>query len=404
MIKYSYQAKDKDGKTYTGFHEANNRIELYSKIREEGGSVLSVKELKGSIDLDTIIASIFGGVKTHDKILLARNLGSMIKAGLAVTRALAVMEKQTKNKILAALLSDLSNDVSKGETLSDSMKKRPHVFSQLFVSMVKAGEESGNLADSLEIVASQLEKSYTLVKKVRGALIYPTVILFAMVVIAILMLIYMVPTLTATFSGIGIDLPLSTKIIIYVSDFLVKHTFIVVSGLIGIITLIIMFFRTTTGHKTLDLLTIKLPAIGTITKEIQSARTARTLSSLLSAGVDVVVAIGVTIDVVQNTYYKKVLEEIRVAIQKGELMSGIFEKNDDLYPPFVGEMVAVGEETGKISGMLLEVADYYEKEVDEATKDLSTIIEPVLMIIIGLGVGIFAVSMLAPTYSMVNYI
>jgi len=404
MIKYSYQAKDKDGKTYVGFHEANNRIELYSHIREEGGSVLSVKELKGSLDLDSIISSIFGGVKTHDKILLARNLGSMIKAGLALTRALAVMEKQTKNKVLAALLRDLSNDVSKGQTLSDSMKKRPHVFSQLFVSMVKAGEESGNLADSLEIVASQLDKSYTLVKKVRGALIYPAVILFAMVIIAILMLIYMVPTLTATFSGMGVVLPLSTRIIIFVSDFLVKHTVVVVGGLVGLIAFSITFFKTVVGKKVLDILTIKLPAIGQITKEIQSARTARTLSSLLSAGVDVIVAMGVTIDVVQNSYYKKVLEEVRVAIQKGEPMSTVFEKNDKLYPPFVGEMVAVGEETGKISEMLLGVADYYEKEVDEATKDLSTIIEPVLMIIIGLGVGIFAVSMLAPTYSLVNYI
>ncbi|MFZ2770088.1 MAG: type II secretion system F family protein [Minisyncoccia bacterium] len=404
MIKYSYQAKDKDGKTYVGFHYANNRIELYAHIREEGGSVLSVTELKGGFDLDSIIASIFGGVKTHDKILLARNLGSMIKAGLAVTRALAVMEKQTKNKILAALLRDLANDVSKGETLSDSMKKRPHIFSQLFVSMVKAGEESGNLADSLEIVASQLDKSYTLVKKIRGALIYPAVILSAMIIIAILMLIYMVPTLTSTFKGMGVTLPLSTRIIIYMSDFLVKHTFLVIAGIIGLIAFVIMFFKTVIGQRVLDLLTIKLPAIGPITKEVQSARTARTLSSLLSSGVDVVVAIGVTIDVVQNVFYKKVLEEARVAIQKGEPMSTIFDKNDDLYPPFVGEMVAVGEETGKISEMLLGVADYYEKEVDEATKDLSTIIEPVLMIIIGAAVGIFAISMLAPTYSLVNNI
>ena len=404
MTKYSYQAKDKDGNLYNGLHEAVSRPDLYTQIRDEGGSVLSVKELKNGIDLDSIFASIFGGVKTHDKILLARNMGSMIKAGLSVTRSLAVMEKQTKNKTLATLLHDLSNDVSKGIPLSDSMKKRPHIFSQLFVSMVKAGEESGNLADSLEIVASQLDKSFALVKKVRGALIYPAVILTVMVIIAILMLIYMVPTLTATFQGIGVTLPLSTRIIISLSDFLVKHTFVVIAGLVGAVAAVIVFFRSTLGGKVMDFLTIKLPAIGQITKEIQSARTARTLSSLLSSGVDVVVAIGVTTDVVQNIFYKRVLEEVRVAIQKGEPMSEIFIKNDNLYPPFVGEMVAVGEETGKISEMLLGVANYYESEVDEKTKDLSTIIEPVLMVIIGLGVGIFAISMLAPTYSLVNNI
>ena len=404
MTKYSYQAKDKDGNLYNGLHEAVSRPDLYTQIRDEGGSVLSVKELKNGIDLDSIFASIFGGVKTHDKILLARNMGSMIKAGLSVTRSLAVMEKQTKNKTLATLLHDLSNDVSKGIPLSDSMKKRPHIFSQLFVSMVKDGEESGNLADSLEIVASQLDKSFALVKKVRGALIYPAVILTVMVIIAILMLIYMVPTLTATFQGIGVTLPLSTRIIISLSDFLVKHTFVVIAGLVGAVAAVIVFFRSTLGGKVMDFLTIKLPAIGQITKEIQSARTARTLSSLLSSGVDVVVAIGVTTDVVQNIFYKRVLEEVRVAIQKGEPMSEIFIKNDNLYPPFVGEMVAVGEETGKISEMLLGVANYYESEVDEKTKDLSTIIEPVLMVIIGLGVGIFAISMLAPTYSLVNNI
>src|ERR1035437_2330578 len=391
MIKYSYQAKDKEGKIYTNIQEVQNRTELYTKIRDEGGSVISVRELKRAIDVDSIFGSIFGGIKTHDKILLAKNMGSMIKAGLSVTRALSVMEKQTKNKALKTLLNDLINAVSRGEALSESMKKRPQIFSQLFISMVKAGEESGNLADSLEIVAGQLDKSYTLVKKIRGALIYPGVILSAMVVISILMLIYMVPTLTATFQGIGAQLPLSTRIIIAMSDLLVQHTLIVILGIIILIIGTILFFRSIFGQKVMDYLTIKLPAIGTITKEIQSARTARTLSSLLSSGVDVVVATGVTIDVVQNIFYKRALEEVRVAIQKGELMSDIFIKNENLYPPFVGEMIAVGEETGKISEMLLGVATYYENEVDEKTKDLSTIIEPVLMIIIGIGVGIFAV-------------
>jgi len=405
MTFYSYKARNKDRSTYEGTHEAANRNELYTMIREEGGSVISVVEGRvNNLSIDAIFSNIFGGIKTHDKILLARNLGLMITAGLSVTRALAVMEKQAKGKKLKELLNSLAQDVSHGETLSDSMKKKPKIFSPLFMSMVKAGEESGNLASSLEIVANQMDKSYTLVKKVRGALIYPAVILSAMVVIAILMMIYMVPTLTATFKGIGVELPLSTRVIIAMSDFLVGHTFIFIAGLLCLIITVLGFLRSKMGHLVMDHVSIRLPVIGNIAQEVQSARTARTLSSLLSSGVDVVVAIGVTIDVVQNSLYKKTLETARLAIQKGEPMSEVFVKNENLYPAFVGEMVAVGEETGKIAEMLLGVAVYYEAEVEEKTKDLSTIIEPLLMIIIGAGVGVFAISMLAPTYNLVNVI
>ncbi|MDB5266728.1 MAG: pilus assembly protein PilC, type pilus assembly protein PilC [Parcubacteria group bacterium] len=404
MTIYSYTAKDKEGKSYQGTHEAASRVELYAAIREEGGTVIEVKETRPGISLGGIFNSLFKGIKTHDKILLARNLGTMIKAGLSVTRALAVMEKQAKNKNLKQLLSDLASDVSKGETLSDSMRKRPHIFSSLFVSMVKAGEESGNLSNSLEIVASQMDKSFALTKKVKGALIYPAVILSAMIVIAILMLVYMVPTLTATFKGIGAELPLSTRVIIAASDFMVNHTFIVLGALLGLIVGGTFALKSAPGQRVMDIVSIRIPVIGEIVKEVQSARAARTLSSLLSSGVDVVVALGVTIDVVQNSLYKKTLDVARTVIQKGEPMSSVFMEYEGLYPPFVGEMIAVGEETGKISDMLLQVAIYYEAEVEEKTKDLSTIIEPVLMIIIGAGVGVFAISMLAPTYSLVNNI
>jgi type IV pilus assembly protein PilC len=405
MTFYSYKAKDKEGNVYQGTHEVKDRTDLYKIVKEEGGHLLSIKEVSSSAEGgEKPVGKFLHRIKTQDKILFARNLGSMLKAGLSVTRAMEVMQKQAKNPNFKKLLKDLEADISHGETLSDSMKKHSDVFSQLFISMVKAGEESGNMANSLEVVASQMDKSHALVKKVRGALIYPAVILTAMVIIAILMLIYMVPTLTATFAGLNVELPLSTRVIIGMSDFMVHHTIWVIVGLVGGLFGLITLSRSAPGKKIIDSVSIRLPAIGTIAKEVQSARTARTLSSLLSSGVDIMVALGVTIEVVQNNLYKKALEAARTAIQKGEPMSGVFSLNEHLYPPFVGEMIAVGEETGKISEMLLGVAVYYEGEVDEKTKDLSTIIEPVLMIIIGIGVGIFAISMLLPTYSLVNNI
>jgi type IV pilus assembly protein PilC len=282
------------------------------------------------------------------------------------------------------------------------MKAYPAVFSPLFVSMVRAGEESGNLSVALSNIGMQMEKSYQLTKKIRGALMYPAVILTLMVIIGVLMMVYMVPTLTSTFIGLGVKLPLSTRIIIAISDFLKEYFLFVIFGAIILAAALAAAFRTKRGQRIADFVFLHIPVIGDIVKQINSARTARTLSSLLSSGVDIVIAIGVTKDVLQNSYYKDVLEKAETVIQKGEQISALFAEHSDLYPLFVGEMVSVGEETGKIGEMLLSVAVYYEDEVDQQTKDMSSIVEPILMIIIGVGVGFFAISMLGPTYSLAD--
>lgn len=390
--------------------EASDRLAIYGIIRTEGGSVISIREVKPflpslsfSLSLSSF-GSFFGRIKTQDKINFAKNLGSMINAGLTVTRALSVMSKQTKSTALKELLAFLETEVNHGATLSDALAKRPKVFSALFVSMVKAGEESGSVAGSLAIVASQMEKSNSLVKKVRGALIYPAVIISVMIVLAILLLIFMVPTLTATFEGIGVELPLPTRILIGASDFLIENTLLVIAALLLLAFTAVGFFRSERGRNLFDIISLRIPVVGQMIKEVQVARTTRTLSSLISAGVEIVVALEVTTEVMQNHLYKEAMRHARGAIQKGETLSDIFGEYESIYPVFVGEMAAVGEETGKISEMLMGVANFYEEQVDQKTKDLSTIIEPVLMVIIGAGVGIFAISMLAPTYSLVDHI
>lgn len=403
MTLYKYTAKNKEGIVYERTLDVKNRTDLYSIIREEGGSVVTIKEAKAFASLISF-GNLFGGIKTHQKITFAKNLGLMINAGLSVTRALSVMGKQSKSKAFKKLISDLEEDVSHGQTLSDSLGKRPKVFSPLFISMVKAGEESGNVSNALTIISNQMEKTYLLAKKVKGALIYPAVIIVVMIILAVLLLVFMVPTLTATFEGIGVELPLATRVLIASSDFLVENTIMVLVGFVLIVVSFVLFMKSAVGRRIKDNVSIHIPVIGAMVKEYESARSARTLSSLLSAGVEVIAAIDVTTDVMQNHLYKDVLKRVRKAIEKGDQMSAIFIEHENLYPRFVGEMVAVGEETGKISEMLLGVANYYEAEVDQKTKDLSTIIEPVLMIIIGIGVGVFAISMLAPTYSLVNYI
>ena len=405
MAEFTYKAINKEGVSYEGVMEAPDRFAVYRKIKETGESVIFVEEAKTHSSFSfSSFSSFFGSVDTHEKIIFARNLASMIEAGLSVTRALVVMEKQSKNQKLKAVLQALNDDVSKGLSLSDSMKQKPDIFSNLFVSMVKAGEESGNLAGSLRVVSIQMEKAYMLTKKVKGAMMYPAVILCIMIIIGVLMLIFMVPTLTATFTGLGVKLPASTRFIISVSDFLRNHYLLTLMIVLGSVSTIVLFYKSKPGKRFFDFISIRFPLIGVIVKEINAARTARTLSSLLTSGVDIVVAIGVTQDVLQNSYYKEVLAKAQVNIQKGESISNVFIQNEKLYPVFVGEMMSVGEETGKMGDMLMGVATFYEDEVDQKTKDMSTLIEPFLMVFMGVAVGFFAISMLAPTYSLVEAI
>jgi type IV pilus assembly protein PilC len=270
--------------------------------------------------------------------------------------------------------------------------------------MVKSGEQSGTLSQSLRTVAGQMDSSYSLQRKVRGAMTYPAIIFGVMIVIAILMLVYIVPTLTKTFSDLNVDLPATTKLVIGTSNLLRDHGLLVLLGVCAIAALFYFWAKQPSGKKIVHAAVIKIPLIGEIVKEVNSARTARTLSSLIGSGVDIVESIRITRDVMQNVHYKNILSEAEEAIKKGEQMSHVFNNYEKYYPIFVGEMVAVGEETGKIGEMLTNVAVFYEDDVAEKTKDMSTIIEPVLMVFIGAAVGFFALSMISPMYSLVNVI
>lgn len=400
MAQFHYTAKNKSGETYERTVSAPDKFALYAQIKREGGEVIEVKEAGSRRFSMDWFNEVFGAVKEHEKVIITRNLGAMLEAGLSLSRALSVLERQTKNPKLKMVLSSLNQEIKEGENFHSALKKYPKVFSPLFVSMVHAGEESGKLAGALKLIGNQLERSYTLKKKIRGALMYPSIILIAMIVIGILMLIYVVPTLTQTFNELGAELPKSTKSIIAVSQFLTQHTLLALLVPLVFGGLIYLAMRTRTGKRTWQFFYLHVPIIGPLVKEVYSARTARTLSSLLSSGVEIVSAISITSDVVQNSYYQDVLARAEKEVQKGSPLSGVFSENEHLYPILVGEMISVGEETGKLPDMLVRVAEFYESEVEQKTKDMSTIIEPFLMIGIGAFVGFFALSMIAPIYSL----
>lgn len=405
MSKFNITAITPDKESYKETIEANDRFAVYNEIRERGDQVVTLKEegKKSPFSL-SFINNAINGVSSDEKVVLTRNLAAMLEAGLTISRALSVMEKQTKNPRLKSILTALISDVRRGSTFSMALNKFKDVFSTLLISMVRAGEESGKLAESLRVVAVQMEHANNLKKKIRGALLYPSVVLIAMVGIGVLMLIYVVPTLTQTFEELGSELPPTTQAVIAASDFLSANPFLSLFMVVAVILGFVVGLRTAQGKKLSDFVMLRMPVIKGLVMETNSARTTRTMSSLLSAGVDMVLSISITRDVIQNSFYQAVLTEAEQKVVKGEPLSGTLAKYPNLYPPLVAEMVAVGEETGRLSGLLKETAEFYEESVEQQTKDLSTIIEPFLMLVIGGAVGFFALSMIAPIYSLSNAI
>lgn len=406
MINYYYRGVNADGQEVTGEREAEDRFSLARTLRAEGLTVLIVESAGDRRKKNSFWKfQLTGGrIKLKDKIVFANNLSAMLGAGLSLSRALSVLSRQTSNHRFSRVLSEVEKKVNAGESFSRALASYPKVFSEVFIAMVETAEESGKLPETLKLVSGQLEKSYDLRRKISGALVYPSIIVAVIVIIGVLMMIFLVPTLSATFRDLGVPLPLSTKVVIGLSDFLVNNIVIVVVTFLLAIAMLISFLRTRLGKIFLSRLFLLLPVFGPLTWSSNSATILRTVSSLVSAGVSLTRALEISARVVSNVYYQRVLVEAQAKIQKGTLFSAILAENNKLFPVFAGEMAAVGEETGRLSDLLLKGAEFFEDDVDQVTKNLTTIVEPILMVIVGLAVGLFAISMIGPMYSLSNAI
>ncbi len=404
MPTFKYTGEDSEGKQVTNTVTADDRYAVYDIARSNGHKVSGVEEnsetsIKKIFNLEKI-NYLLGKVKPDELVMLTRNLGSMLTAGLTLTRALSVIERQSTNHRLKGVIKQIIENINNGSQFYEALKNFPEVFNDMYVAMIKAGEEGGNLAESLKTLSIQMERSSNLTKKIKGAMIYPAIVMIVMVIIAVLMMIFVMPQITGVFKNINMELPATTVFLIAASDFFVEHTLLAIGSILAVFFGFVYFIKSRVGKYVLSWLIPKLPVIGTMAKETNSARTARTLSSLLNSGVDVMQSIEITEEVVQNVFYKRILREAKVRVEKGSPLSEVFIERTDLYPILVGEMILVGEETGQISGMLNELAIFYETEVERKTKDLSTIIEPLLMVVIGAAVGFFALALIAPIYSI----
>jgi len=406
MAKFLYTAKSYSGEVKSGEADVKNESDLSQQLRSEGFVLTSCKEIESEekAKIEIKFLDRFFGLSIKDKLMFTRNLSVMVASGLPLSRSIKNLAVQTKNKRFAQILDSVFNDIQSGLTFADGLAKYPGVFNELFVNMIRIGETSGNLEEVLKILADQLEKEHELMSKVKGALTYPAVILIAMIGIGIAMLTYVLPQLTSIFKEMGVTLPKSTLFIIWISDVLRTQSILVIVVFISLLFFGKIFIGTTAGKKTISFIAINMPMVNNIVIKINCARFSRIYSSLLKSGVPVIASLKIVSRTITNYYYKRTFEEAIEQVQKGVNLSKIIAKNKKAFPVLVSQMIEVGEETGKTEEILLKLAEFYEEEVSQLTKNLSSIVEPVLMMIIGSAVGFFAVSMMQPMYSIMENI
>jgi len=405
MPRYNYIAKTLRGEEKRGAIEAKDKYDLARILRQEGSILVkAVSEGEASKKRFYISIPFFGWVSLTEKIMFARNLRIMIASGVSLPRSLDILSNQTKNKKFRKTLLKIKEEIVHGKSFSQALEGYPNVFSELFCSMIKVGEETGTLEDVLKVLVDQMEKEYQIKSKVKGAMVYPSVIILAMVGIGVLMLIIVVPKLAEVFSELNVELPFTTRVVIGVGEFLGKFWYFIPFGFFVLIFLLKIFLKTKVGKFIFSTIFLKIPIVSPIVKKTNSAHTVRTLSSLIAAGVPIVRSLEIVSGSLGNIYYKKALTEAAEKVKKGAKLAEVLKKYKDIYPNLVFQMIEVGEETGETSNILKKLAEFYEEEVANATQNLSAVIEPVLMLIIGAVVGFFAISMIQPIYSMMQTI
>jgi len=404
MPKYIYTAKTSTGETQTGTMEAKDEHQLARTLRQQGLILIraELEEKEKKKRKFEISLPFFGGVSLVEKMMFTRNLQVMIAAGLPLPRAISTLAEQAKSRKFKKALLEIGEEITRGKSFSDSLSPYPDIFPELFQSMIKVGEEAGTLEEVLMVLSQQMEREHDLKSKVKGAMIYPTIIILTMLGIGILMLIMVVPKLAETFEELAVELPITTKMVIGLANFLVSKWYLVILALFFLFFLFRQLIKTKGGKKIIDMFTLKIPIISPIVKKTNSASTVRTLSSLISAGVPIVRSLEITSGTLGNIYYKIAMAEATEKVRKGGKLSDALKPYEDIYSPIVIQMIAIGEETGETSNILAKLADFFEGEVANATKNLTAVIEPVLMLIIGAAVGFFAISMIQPMYSMLG--
>ena len=398
MAIFSYKAKDKQGTILQDAIEAPSRKEAGAILRDQGIQVLTVREIQRAQSFRERLQA----VPVIEKAVFCRYLSTMMKAGLPLSEAVDIIAKETSNRKMHRILQDLEYSIQRGQKLSTVFARYPEVFDVVFLTLTRAGEESGTLEQSFEYLASQLMKNYELSQKVKGALLYPAVIISAMIGVGVLMVTFVLPRIISVFLKLNIKLPLATRILLSISSFLGKNYLWVIAASVTAVVGLILLVRLPKTRVFLMKIASKLPVLGKLFDQLDMARFSRTLSTLLKSGVPILDSVKVSVAALTQTKFVKLGKTFEEEIKKGSSLSDAIATGEGIFPALMTQSIRAGEKSGSLEVVLSELADFYEQEVDFSLKNFTSILEPVLMLIIGVAVGAMVISIIGPIYSVIG--
>jgi type IV pilus assembly protein PilC len=396
MPVFEYTARNAStGQILKGTLDVPTRDEVLKHIKQQKMIVVNVREQpKTGLSRPK-------GIKTRDLVIFTRQFATMINAGLPLVQSLDILAKQTENKALADVTRQVVFDVESGHTLADAFSKHPKAFPELYVNMVAAGEAGGILDTILLRLAGFLEKSDALMRKVKGAMVYPGVIISVAAIAIAVLLIFVIPTFQKMFASVGMELPLPTRIVIGMSDFLINYWWALILIIVGVVWSIRTYYKTSDGQLRIDSMLLNAPVLGDLLRKSAVSRFTRTLGTLISSGVSILDGLEITAKTAGNRVIHDAVMASRQSIAGGETIAAPLEKSK-VFPPMVISMIAVGEQTGGLDEMLSKIADFYDEEVDVAVSALLSLMEPMMIVLLGVIVGGMVVAMYLPIFDMMN--
>ena len=398
-MKFSFRAKTETGQERVGVVEAMSRDAAIQILQSNGLVPFSVQEEKRESEVLRDFTRMWEGVNQKELMVMFRQLATLVGARVPMVSALDTLAEQTNNSYLRMILKEIEDDVEDGASFSESLEKHPAVFTSLMISMVKAGEISGSLHKSIEVVADNIEKNYQLSSKIKGALFYPGFVLTTAFIIGFLVVTFILPKLTLMIRDLGVAIPWYTSVLMWVGDFMQAYWWAVLIAIIGVGIFFYYYINTDAGQSDWNRIVLKLPVIGELMRYVYITRFAENLSSLLSGGIPIVKALIIVSDVTGNQVFRSTILHAAEEVKSGGAMSTVFLRSP-VIPPIVSQMVKIGEESGSISKVLDGVANFYRSEVDNITRNMTSLIEPVLIVFLGIGVGIMVIGILMPIYNI----
>src|SRR5687767_10032205 len=399
MPVFEYTARNLKGDLVKDKIDLATRDDVIAHLRKNRMVVVQVREAKGK---GGGLGDFFKpGIKTRDVVIFTRQFATMINSGLPLVQALDILSQQTENKVLADVTRQVVYDVESGHTLADALRKHPKAFTDLYVNMVAAGEAGGILDTILLRLAVFLEKNDALVRKVKGAAIYPGVILSVAVIAIGVLLLFVIPVFKEMFASVGMALPLPTRVVIGMSEFLQSYWYLVAGSLAGTVVLGKRYYATSNGKLNIDRMLLKFPVLGDVLRKSAVSRFTRTLGTLISSGVSILEGLEITAKTAGNRVIQDAIMQSRASIAGGDTIAQPLQKSK-VFPPMVISMIAVGEQTGGLDEMLSKIADFYDEEVDAAVSNLLSLLEPIMIVFLGVVVGGMVVAMYLPIFDMIN--